>query len=132
MPASSNPIDVYLEVGKKRTFATAIEWPGWSRSGRDESSALQYLVEAGPRYGRVLEDTGIRFHAPSDASEFVVVERFEGNATTDFGAPDMPASSDARPMDAAELERSRKLLRAAPGMARVGPCLGDRGSEGSG
>lgn len=141
MPASPNPIDVYLEIGKKRTFASAIDWPGWSRSGRGESEALQALVDAGPRYGRALEGTGIAFHAPSDASELVVVERCEGNATTDFGAPDMPASRDARPMDQAELERSRTLLlacwkeldgavAAAKGFElRKGPRGGGRESE---
>ena len=28
-------IDSYLEIGKTRVFAGAIEWPGWCRSGRD-------------------------------------------------------------------------------------------------
>jgi hypothetical protein len=26
---------VYLEVGDKRAFAGAIDWPAWARSGRD-------------------------------------------------------------------------------------------------
>jgi hypothetical protein len=25
-------LDVYLEIGKTRAFAGAIEWPGWTRS----------------------------------------------------------------------------------------------------
>ena len=36
MARSSNQIDVYLEIGKKRTFAGVIDWPGWCRSGLDE------------------------------------------------------------------------------------------------
>jgi hypothetical protein len=28
MAKSSNEIEVYLEVGQKRTFAGALEWPG--------------------------------------------------------------------------------------------------------
>ena len=40
MAQASNSIDVYLEIGKKRTFAGAIDWPGWCRSGRDEGAAL--------------------------------------------------------------------------------------------
>ena len=57
MARSSNQIDVYLEIGKKRTFAGVIDWPGWCRSGRDEGSALQALLEYGPRYARSPRDT---------------------------------------------------------------------------
>ncbi len=35
---------VYLEVGPRRIFAGAIDWPGWCRSGRDEETALEALV----------------------------------------------------------------------------------------
>ena len=55
MAHASNQIDIYVESGKKRTFAGAIEWPGWCRSGRDEASALQALFEYGPRYARALQ-----------------------------------------------------------------------------
>ena len=34
MARSSDKMDVYLEVGQKRTFAGALDWPGWCRSGR--------------------------------------------------------------------------------------------------
>ena len=107
-----NQIDVYLEIGKKKTFAGPIEWPDWSRSGRDEDSALQALLEYGPRYGRVLSETGLGFQAPADTSALAVVERLEGNATTDFGAPGMAPSSDARPVGDEELGRFQELLRA--------------------
>jgi hypothetical protein len=71
-----------------------------------------------------------------------VVERLEGNATTDFGAPDVAPSSDARPVDDAELRRFQKLLvacwgafdvaaRAAAGKElRKGPRGGGRDLEG--
>jgi len=105
-------IDAYLEVGKKRTFAAAIDCPGWSRSGRDEGSALQALFEYGPRYERALRAAQVEFRAPTDASAFVVVERLEGNATTDFGAPAIAPASDAMPVDGAELQRFQMLLAA--------------------
>ena len=35
-----NSIKVYVEVGKKKTFASAMDWPGWSRGGRDEGAAI--------------------------------------------------------------------------------------------
>jgi hypothetical protein len=41
MAQANGRCDVYLEIGKKRTFAGAIAWPGWCRSGRDEEAALQ-------------------------------------------------------------------------------------------
>lgn len=36
-------MDVYLEIGKKRTFASALDWPGWCRSAPDEAAALHNL-----------------------------------------------------------------------------------------
>jgi hypothetical protein len=112
MTRSANNIDVYLEIGKKRTFAGAIDWPGWCRIGRDESSALQALVDYGPRYARILSATQLGFQAPAATSALAVVERLEGNATTDFGAPAIAPSSDTRPIDDAELQRFQTLLQA--------------------
>jgi hypothetical protein len=110
--ASSRTIDVYLEIGDKRTFAGAIDWPGWCRIGRDEDSALQALVDSGPRYARILHAKKIPFQAPADTSALTVVDRVAGNSTTDFGAPDVAPSSDARPIDDADLQRFQKLLKA--------------------
>jgi hypothetical protein len=112
MTGSSKKIDVYLEIAKKRTFAGAIEWPGWSRSGRDEASALQALCDYGARYERVLHRTQLGFKTPADISEFNVVEQLQGNVTTDFGAPGIAPSSDTRPVDEAELQRFKTLLEA--------------------
>jgi hypothetical protein len=113
MKHSTNTTDVYLEVGKKRTFAAALHWPGWCRSGRDEAAALQALVDYGPRYARVLGSTTLEFLAPSDPDALVVVERLEGNSTTDFGAPDVAPSTDTMPIDAAELRRLQAVLTAS-------------------
>jgi hypothetical protein len=105
-------IDVYLEVGDKRIFAGALDWPGWCRSGRDESSALQSLVACGPRYARVLRGTRLGFQAPRGESVFVVRERLKGNATTDFGAPGLAPSGDANPVGEEEQARLEKLMNA--------------------
>lgn len=109
---TSNKIKVYLEIGKRRTFAGAIEWPGWCRIGRDQDAALQALITYGPRYARILRLAHVEFEVPADATAFAVVERLEGNATTDFGAPDVAPSGDTRPIDTAELERFQTLLAA--------------------
>ena len=106
------PMDVFLEIGKKRTFAGAIDWPGWCRSGPDEESALQSLVEYGPRYGKILRSKEIDFRAPTDSSAFSVVERLLGNATTDFGAPALAPSADQRPLNESELQRFSFVLKA--------------------
>ena len=112
MARSSHKMDVYLEIGKKRTFAGAIDWPGWCRSGRDEAAALRALFDYGPRYARVLRAARLGFQAPADTAAFAVIERLQGNATTDFGAPDVAPSSDRRPVDDAELRRFETLLKA--------------------
>jgi hypothetical protein len=106
------PVEVYLEIGQSRTFAVAIDWPGWCRSGRDETSALRGLYECRLRYARVMEVANLPFHSPSWESDLVVVERLAGNATTDFGAPALNLSRDALPVNPAELQRWQELLDA--------------------
>jgi hypothetical protein len=50
----SGRIPVYVEAGAKKTFASALDWPGWSRGAKDEDGALGALLAHGPRYGRVV------------------------------------------------------------------------------
>lgn len=107
-----NLINVYVEIGKKKTFASAVDWPGWCRSGRDEKLALSTLIDYGPRYARVLHNQGVDFKAPEDVSTLVVTERLEGDTTTDFGAPAMMSHADSLPMDQMELGVVRTILMA--------------------
>ena len=108
-------VPIYLEIGQKRIFAGSVGWPGWCRSGRDEASALAALLDYGPRYARVLESSTLGFDSPADVRAFRVVERLPGNATTDFGAPDVALSSDSAPVDAAGLKRYGEILQASWG-----------------
>jgi hypothetical protein len=101
---------VALEIGTKRTFASAIQWPGWARSGRDEALAIEALLAYAPRYERVLARRRLGFEVPADVS---VVERLSGNATTDYGAPDASPEADAEPVDDAELKRLLTILSAS-------------------
>jgi len=103
-------VDVYLEIGTKRTFAGAIDWPGWCRSGRTEADALQALVAYGPRYRAVLGRTTPAFRAPDDVSRLKVVERLRGGTGTDFGVPGEAPGADDRRLDDRELARFRRLL----------------------
>jgi hypothetical protein len=105
-------IDVYLEIGSKRTFAGAVDWPGWVRSGRDEESALVALLEYAPRYAKILEAARISFESPADLVDFRINERLPGNPTTDFGAPNVPLSSDSGPFNEAEVLRLQSILKA--------------------
>ena len=105
-------IKVYLETGEKKSFAGAIDWPGWCRSGRDEETALRALFDYGPRYARVVRASKLGFRAPTDLAVLDVVERLKGNATTDFGAPAIAPSSDSRPVNPKELHAFEKILNA--------------------
>jgi hypothetical protein len=104
------PIDVAIEEGMKRVFASALDWPGWARAGRDEASALEALEAYRPRYADVMRTAEIRF-APGSA--FAPTERLRGDATTDFGAPGIPPASDSRSLTPRQLPRLRRILEAA-------------------
>lgn len=99
---------VAIESGAKRTFAVALDWPGWARSGKSEEEALANLAAYAARYAAAVE---VRELVTAD--DFEVVERLPGSSGTDFGIPSAPAEADHRPLDAGELERQQRLLRAA-------------------
>ena len=106
-------IAVALEIGpKQRVFAQALDWIGWCRAGKDEVTALHQLVIAGPRYAPVAARAGLSFTIPPSFEAFEVVERVQGTATTDFGAPAVPLPSDQKPLAEADIERFIRLLTA--------------------
>jgi hypothetical protein len=104
--------EVYLEVGRKRIFAGALDWPGWCRSGGDEEGALAALAAYGPRFAAIFSRTSIDVGPPDDPAAFEVVERLAGTSTTDFGAPDVAPARDKEPFDEAARERSEAILEA--------------------
>ncbi len=136
MPDEANTkLRVYLEVGGKRTFASAADWPGWCRSGKDEQAALAALAAYAPRYAPVAKLARAPF--PVAAAGFKVVERLQGNATTDFGAPGVAAKDESNPLTPKQAARMRDLLEAcwtyldnvigkAPAALRKGPRGGGR------
>jgi hypothetical protein len=126
---------VYIETGAKRVFASAAGWPGWCRPGKDEESALAALAAYAERYAKVAELAGVPL--PRAARSFAVVERLQGNATTDFGAPSIPAKAESKPMSAKDAQRMCALAEAcwkyldqvvakAPIELRKGPRGGGR------
>ena len=128
--------DVAIETGSKRSFAAALDWPGWCRAGKDEDSALAALAAYAARYAAVAKKARIAFD-PRSAAAFRVVEHLAGTATTDFGAPDSVAKRDTRPLAAPEGTRIAALVNAAwaifdqviasaPAELRKGPRGGGR------
>jgi len=128
------PTRVYIEIGKRRVFASAADWPGWARSGKDEKSALEALAAAAPRYAAVPKAARISF-APGGA--FTVVERLPGDATTEFGAPSQIAEAERKRLTRKEAGRLSALVAAcwtvldrvvekAPPTLRKGPRGGGR------
>ncbi|TMC53122.1 MAG: hypothetical protein E6J20_08615 [Chloroflexi bacterium] len=126
---------VYVEVGGKRAFASAADFPGWSRSGKDEPAALANLAAYAPRYAKVAKLAGVDFS--QSAPTFDVVERLKGNATTDFGAPGIPAREETKKLTPKQTERMLALVDAAwkyldqvrakaPSALRKGPRGGGR------
>jgi len=129
-------VKVYLEIGKK-TFVSAVDWPGWSRGGKTEEEALTSLLAYGKRYAGAV---GVPFGqlGASVQRDLEVVERLEGNATTDFGAPGVVPEMDRAPISDARLDEIIELLRAAwRTFERVaakagGETLGPAGPRGGG
>jgi hypothetical protein len=105
-------IPVALEIGTKRVIASALDWPGWARVGRDEDAAIDTLLVYGTRYQRAIRSTNLDLQVPTRSSQFTVAERLDGNATTDYGVPGMAPSADSAPANKAALERLDTILGA--------------------
>jgi len=125
---------IYLEQGRTKVFANALDWPGWSRWAKTDEAAIDELLSYAGRYAAVAVDAGSLFPA---SHEVVVVQRVRGDATTDFGAPSVPPSCDAEALAPKALAHQVALLRAswdllddvaasAPETLRKGPRGGGR------
>lgn len=127
---------VYLEIGKK-TFASAAEWPGWSRGGKTEDEALGSLLAYGERYAAGV-GVPVGTLGPLTRAAVEIVERLEGNATTDFGAPGVVPEMDRQPVSGERLDQMIELLRASwrafekAGAKAGGKTLGPAGPRGGG
>jgi hypothetical protein len=131
----SEPVRIYLEGGPKRTFAVALDWPGWARSGKGDEAAIETLEAYLPRYAKVLRRAGVE--PPSTDGGFEVVDRLPATATTDFGALDKDTAADLEPLRPGETERLAAIVAAAweefddvvahaPAALRKGPRGGGR------
>jgi hypothetical protein len=121
--------DVYLEVAPKRSFAVAVDWPGWARWGKTPDAALEALADSAGRYAAVVGEI--------PDTNFDIAETIAGDTTTEFGAPGKVPAADHRPIGGEELERLITAWRAcwnhfdevaavAPEELRKGPRGGGR------
>jgi hypothetical protein len=131
---------VYIEAGPKKTFACALDWPGWCRSGKTEQDALDRLAVYAARYEPVAALAGVPFPKPdgsAGAAWFEVVERVTGSASTDFGVVSVPATADQSPLTADVASCLAAIVEAAwtifdqvaagaPALLRKGPRGGGR------
>jgi hypothetical protein len=109
-----NSISVMVELGKKkRTVASAFDWPGWDRSGKSEEDALRVLVAYRPRYAKVAALAGFADEFGA-TGELAVFERLEGIGMTDYyGVSGRSAGPEQEPMSENACERKIALLRAS-------------------
>ena len=103
---------IAIEAAPKKVFATAIDWPGWSRSGKSEDLALEALVDHAARYASVAARAGEDLPAPAGLA-VEVIERAAGGSGTDFGVPSRVTDADRRPVSAVEAARLARLVEAA-------------------
>jgi hypothetical protein len=133
---SDEALRVVLETTPKKAFATAIEWPGWSRAGKTPDLAMEALAAYEPRYREAVRSAPGRLAADA-AARIEVIERLDGNATTAFGAPGVIAEADRTPIDRATATKLAEFLetawatfdrtaKTAPATLRKGPRGGGR------
>ena len=125
-------VTVSVEATPKKAFATAVDWPGWSRSGKTEDLAVAALADYASRYAIVAEEAG----EPFEPHDYEVGERSGGGGGTDFGVPSTITDLDRRPVDAAEAERLALLVEGAwsifARVAAVAPAELRKGPRGGG
>lgn len=102
---------IFIERGNKKVFASALDWPGWSRSGKDDQGAIDSLVSYAERYRKVARLAGVEGTEHLVTSPRVV-EHTQGTGATDFGVPDKIAEVEHESMTGEECDRQIALLEA--------------------
>lgn len=105
-------LDVSIEAAAKKAFATAVDWPGWSRSGKTEELAIEALLAYANRYAAVARLAG-EASPTGEGLDVEVVERAGGGSGTEFGVPSRVTEHDQRPVTAAQGDRLARLVEAA-------------------
>src|SRR4030088_300699 len=95
---------VSVEAAAKKAFASAMDWPGWARSGKIEELALEALAGSAARCAIVAAEAGLAF-PPNAAADLNVVERVPGGSGTEFGVPSVVTDLDRRLLTADDAAR---------------------------
>jgi hypothetical protein len=106
-------VSIVLETAPKKAFASAIDWPGWSRGAKTPDEAVDALLTYAPRYAAVAKRAKIAFRPPATARGLEVVERQEGGSGTEFGVPSAAAKVEMALLEGTALDRAIALLEAA-------------------
>jgi hypothetical protein len=106
-------IAITIEATPKMAFASAADWPGWSRSGKTEELALEVLTAYAARYRPVAEAAGVDYPERVEVEDLEVVGRLDGSTGTEFGVPSQPTDHDRRPLTPADAERLARIVAAA-------------------
>jgi len=128
-------ISVALETTPKKSFASALEYPGWSRSGKTPELAIETLLAYAPRYAEVAVLAGSPITTEDLTAE--VAETVDGDGSTAYGVPGRIAELEREPLDRQEAGRRAALVdaawrtfdaiaAAAPAKLRKGPRGGGR------
>ena len=129
-------IAVTIETTPKKTFASAVDWPGWSRGAKSEELALEALASYAVRYAPIAGAAGADFPTVVEVADFEIAERKEGSAGTEFGVPSQPSDHDGRPLTVVDAERLARLVDAAwstfDRIAAAGPEELRKGPRGGG
>ena len=104
-------VKVTVEAADKKVFVSAVDWPGWSRSGKTEELAVDAFLAHATRYAVVAKAAGLDFD--TDDLEVEAVERDPGDASTAFGVPGAIGDADRRPVSTAEAKRLAAIVAAA-------------------
>jgi hypothetical protein len=103
---------VTIEAAEKKAFATAADWPGWSRSGKTEELAIEAIVAYAARYAPVARAAGEDFD-PDARLDIDVRERSGGGGGTEFGVPSLVTKLDRRRTTKRDADRLARLVEAA-------------------
>jgi hypothetical protein len=103
---------IYIEQGKRWSYAVALEWPGWCRHARGDGDPVAELVAVAPRYQAALAMSDIPFHPPNGPADLEVIEVLQGNSGTEWGVPSVVPAADERPLDGATTDRLAAILQA--------------------
>ena len=131
---SSERIPVAIESTRRRSFAVALDWPGWSRSGKTPDLAIDAFLAYAPRFAPVAARAGLDL--PSGSLDVDVVEQRDGGAGTDYGVPSVTFEADRTPTTVADAARLVALLEAAwatfDAVAAAAPAELRKGPRGGG